>query len=118
MRECKQRLVFQRGLLRQDGRIRRWSTSAEMDGRYLLIILLPDQEAVHNASLTALFSHENLDENTPVNLDQDGNIWPRARVAARWAREIPALARVFFPPLLCLSPAAGAQHLTSNLRWT
>ena len=41
----------------------------------------------------------------------------RARTAARWAWEIPALARVFFLPPLWLSPAAGGQHLTSNSRW-
>ena len=33
----------------QDGRIRRWAPIAEMDGRYLRVILLPDAETVHNA---------------------------------------------------------------------
>lgn len=32
-----------------DGRIRRWTQVAEMEGRYLRVILLPDGETVHNA---------------------------------------------------------------------
>jgi hypothetical protein len=32
-----------------DGRVRRWGRIAEMDGRYLRVILLPDCETVHNA---------------------------------------------------------------------
>ena len=32
-----------------DGRIRRWSKINEMEGRYLRVILLPDEETVHNA---------------------------------------------------------------------
>jgi hypothetical protein len=32
-----------------DGRIRLWAPIAEMDGRYLRVILLPDRETVHNA---------------------------------------------------------------------
>jgi hypothetical protein len=32
-----------------DGRIRRWARIAEMDGRYLRVVLLPDKETVHNA---------------------------------------------------------------------
>jgi hypothetical protein len=35
--------------IQQDGRIRRWAPVAEMDGRYLRVILLPDGETVHNA---------------------------------------------------------------------
>jgi hypothetical protein len=35
--------------VQQDGRIRRWGKIAEMDGRYLRVILLPDGETVHNA---------------------------------------------------------------------
>ncbi len=35
--------------IQQDGRIRRWAPIAEMDGRYLRVILLPDGETVHNA---------------------------------------------------------------------
>jgi len=36
-------------LVQQDGRIRRWAPIAEMDGRYLRVILLADGETVHNA---------------------------------------------------------------------
>jgi hypothetical protein len=35
--------------IQQDGRIRRWTKIAEMDGRYLRVILLPDGQTVHNA---------------------------------------------------------------------
>jgi len=35
--------------IQADGRIRRWGSIAEMDGRYLRVILLPDGETVHNA---------------------------------------------------------------------
>jgi hypothetical protein len=38
-----------RETIQQDGRIRRWAPIAEMDGRYLRVILLPDGETVHNA---------------------------------------------------------------------
>jgi hypothetical protein len=33
----------------RDGRIRRWARIAEMDGRWLRVILLSDAETVHNA---------------------------------------------------------------------
>lgn len=32
-----------------DGRIRRWVQVAEMEGRYLRVVLLSDGETVHNA---------------------------------------------------------------------
>jgi hypothetical protein len=32
-----------------DGRIRRWAQIAELDGKYLRVILLSDGETVHNA---------------------------------------------------------------------
>lgn len=32
-----------------DGRIRRWVQIAEMENRYLRVVLLPDGETVHNA---------------------------------------------------------------------
>jgi hypothetical protein len=35
--------------IQHDGRVRRWAPIAEMDGRYLRVILLPDGETVHNA---------------------------------------------------------------------
>jgi hypothetical protein len=36
-------------MIQQDGRIRRWGSISEMDGKYLRVILLPDAETVHNA---------------------------------------------------------------------
>ena len=36
-------------VVQADGRIRRWATIAEMDGKFLRVILLPDGETVHNA---------------------------------------------------------------------
>ena len=41
--------------LQQDGRIRRWGPIAELDGRYLRVILLPDGETVHNAFIDGSF---------------------------------------------------------------
>lgn len=41
--------------LQQDGRIRRWGPIAELDGRYLRVILLPDGETVHNAFIDGRF---------------------------------------------------------------
>jgi len=38
-----------REIVQEDGRIRRWATIQEMDGRYLRVVLLPDGETVHNA---------------------------------------------------------------------
>ena len=38
-----------REVIQQDGRIRLWAPIAEMDGRHLRVILLPDRETVHNA---------------------------------------------------------------------
>ena len=35
--------------IQHDGRVRRWAAIAEMDGRYLRVILLPGGETVHNA---------------------------------------------------------------------
>ncbi len=32
-----------------DGRIRRWVQVAEMEDRYLGVVLLPDGETIHNA---------------------------------------------------------------------
>lgn len=36
-------------VVQQDGRIRRWGSITEMEGKYLRVILLPDGETVHNA---------------------------------------------------------------------
>ena len=35
--------------IQADGRIRRWARIDAMQGRYLRVVLLPDQETVHNA---------------------------------------------------------------------
>jgi len=36
-------------VIQQDGRIRRRAPIAEMEGKYLRVVLLPDGETVHNA---------------------------------------------------------------------
>jgi hypothetical protein len=36
-------------VVQADGRIRRWTQVAEMDGRYLRVVLLEDGQTVHNA---------------------------------------------------------------------
>ena len=38
-----------REIIQQDGRIRLWAPIAEMDGRFLRVILLPDRATIHNA---------------------------------------------------------------------
>jgi len=38
-----------REVVQKDGRIRRWAQVAEMENRYLRVILLSDGETVHNA---------------------------------------------------------------------
>jgi hypothetical protein len=45
-----------REVVQHDGRIRRWATIAEMDSRYLRVILLPDGETVHNAFFDRSFT--------------------------------------------------------------
>jgi hypothetical protein len=35
--------------VQEDGRIRRWGKIAEMEDKYLRVVLLPDGETVHNA---------------------------------------------------------------------
>jgi hypothetical protein len=49
--EWIQRVVEQpvKEAVQQHGRIRRWAPIAEMGGRYLRVVLLPDGETVHNA---------------------------------------------------------------------
>lgn len=44
--------------VQRDERIRRWAPIAEMDGRYLRIVLLPDAETVHNAFFDRSFARE------------------------------------------------------------
>ena len=41
--------------IQQDVRIRRWAPIAEMDGKFLRVILLPDGETVHNAFFDRAF---------------------------------------------------------------
>ena len=36
-------------IIQEDGRIRRWAKIAEMDNKYLRVILLEDGKTVHNA---------------------------------------------------------------------
>ena len=43
-------------MIQQDGRIRRWAPIAEMGGRYLRVILLPDGQTVHNAFFDRSFT--------------------------------------------------------------
>ena len=45
-----------RELVQADGRIRRWGQIAEMEGRYLRVVLLPDGETVHNAFFDRSFT--------------------------------------------------------------
>ena len=45
-----------RETVQQDGRIRLWAAIAEMDGRYLRVILLPDRQTVHNAFFDRSFT--------------------------------------------------------------
>lgn len=45
-----------RETIQEDGRIRRWASISEMDGRYLRVILLPDGETVHNAFFDRSFT--------------------------------------------------------------
>ena len=44
-----------REFVQADGRIRRWAPIAEMEGRYLRVILLPDAITVHNAFFDRTF---------------------------------------------------------------
>ena len=42
--------------IQQDGRTHRWAPIAEMGGRHLRVILLPDGETVHNAFFDRSFT--------------------------------------------------------------
>jgi hypothetical protein len=44
-----------REVIQHARRIRRWAPIAEMDGRYLRVILLPDSETVHNTFFDRAF---------------------------------------------------------------
>lgn len=39
----------QKEFIQVDGRIRKWATIAQMQGKILRVVLLPDKETVHNA---------------------------------------------------------------------
>ena len=47
-----------REAVQADGRIRRWARIPEADGRWLLVVLLPDGETVHNAFFDRSFREE------------------------------------------------------------
>lgn len=42
--------------IQKDDRIRRWAPIAEMGGKYLRVILLPDGQTVHNAFFDRSFT--------------------------------------------------------------
>jgi hypothetical protein len=42
--------------IQADGRIRRWTQVAEMEGRFLRVVLLPDGETVHNVFFDRRFT--------------------------------------------------------------
>lgn len=42
--------------VQSDGRIRRWASIAEADGRYLRVVLLEDSTTVHNAFFDRRFT--------------------------------------------------------------
>lgn len=44
--------------IQADGRIRRWASISEADGRFLRVILLEDGETVHNAFFDRGFDYE------------------------------------------------------------
>ena len=56
--EWIQRVIDQpvKEVIQQADRIRRWAPIAEMEGRYLRVILLPDGETVHNAFFDRRFT--------------------------------------------------------------
>jgi hypothetical protein len=43
-------------IIQADGRIRRWAPIQEMENRYLRVVLLPDEETVHNAFFDRSFT--------------------------------------------------------------
>jgi uncharacterized protein YuzE len=80
-----------------DGRIRRWAQIPEMEGRFLRVVLLPDGETIHNAFFDrvqamkikyfaetdtlyiefregSVAETRDLDENTLLDMDSQGNI--------------------------------------------
>jgi uncharacterized protein YuzE len=87
-----------REVIQADGRIRRWARIEDMEGRYLRVVLLPDGETVHNAFFDrfvramkvkyfedtdtlyiefragGIVATKDLDENTQLDVDAEGNI--------------------------------------------
>ena len=51
-------------VVQADGRIRRWVQIAEMENRYLRVVLLEDGETVHNVRISAI-----VDAGFSVNVD-------------------------------------------------
>jgi len=43
-------------IIQQDGRIRRWASIEEANGKYLRVILLSDGETIHNAFFDRSFT--------------------------------------------------------------
>jgi len=99
-------------VIQQDGRICRWAPIDEVEGRYLRVILLPDGETVHNAFLPEIQAMKvkyfqdtdtlyiefrsvevaetrDLDENTLLDFDREGNISAITVEHARERAEIP-----------------------------
>jgi hypothetical protein len=46
----------EREVIQADGRVRRWATIPDAEGKYLRVILLQDRETVHNAFFDRRFS--------------------------------------------------------------
>ncbi len=87
-----------REVIHADGRIRRWAPIEEMEGRYVRVVLLPDDETVHKRVLRpfvramkvkyfqdtdtlyiefragGIVETKDLDENTQLDVDAEGNI--------------------------------------------
>lgn len=45
-------------VIQADGRIRRWASISEADGKFLRVILLDDGETIHNAFFDRSYSDE------------------------------------------------------------
>jgi len=68
MRQCPDRALIklewiqrvmdhpEKEVIQGDGRIRRWATVSDAEGKYLRVVLLPDGETVHNAFFDRRFS--------------------------------------------------------------
>ena len=65
--------------IQADGRIRRWGPVPEMDGRYLRVVLLPDD----------VVESRDLDENTVIDLDAEGHICALTMEHAKDRTDVP-----------------------------